>query len=145
MYYDLNKHRYILTPEALNDDYGIDLAATLRTSGDSNPDTLPERFLKRVSLIVYNYIYSWAQDKDASEYVFSDPEYRETIKEAMEELAYAWLTSNSDPSVFFTEDIYTNIKVNPAVHTILVDNGLLFRGKYINLPKDWIDTKGEEY
>lgn len=145
MYYDLEKHRYILTEDDIVNKYGIQLTSILDSDSDSNPDTIGERFLNRTSLILYNYIYSWSSDKNATEFVISLPQYRDAIQEAMEELVYGWINNNTDPSIFFQQNPLECIKLVPSAHTILLNNGLLYRGKYMNLPKDYLDTKGEDY
>lgn len=144
MEYNLSKHRYALTETAMEEDYGISLSC-LDSDGDISPETLPRRYLDRVSLILYTYIYSWCIDRDDTEYVLSLPENRETILNAMEELCYSFLMNNTDPNLNFTGDTLKSIEVNPAVQTILMDGGVLFRGKYIGLPQHYKDTKGEDY
>ena len=145
MQYNLFKHRYILTVDGFARKYGIQLSDVLNTEGDIDPDTLPERFLDRVSMYVYQYIYIWSQNKDEKEYIISLQKYRQPIEDAMGELAYSWLLSNTDPSVFFHEDPNKLIKLVPTVHTILMTGDCLHRGKYIMLPQDWQSTKGTDY
>lgn len=145
MKYNLSKHRYILTPEAMEQDYGIQLLDVLDSDGDISPETLPDRFLDRLSLIFYNYLYSWAKDKNKTEYVLSLPRYREGIENGMKELCYAWLMNNTDPSVYFTGNSLKSIEVPPAVQTILLNEGLIFRGDFYNMPNDYLNTKGEDY
>lgn len=145
MTYDLNNHRYVLTEDALLEDYGIDLNSTLDSEGDANKDKLPERFLKRVSMMLYYYIYSWSQNRDDTEYVISGVDYREDIKQAMEELAYSFLINNTDPSLLFTGNTLKTSEVPPTVQTILMDSGLLFRGTYTRLPENYKDTRGYDY
>lgn len=145
MYYNIRKHRYILTNEALVEEYGIDLYGVLNPEGDANPDTLPDRFLNRVSKEVYEYIYSWSSDRDATEYLISDEQYRSTIEEAMLELAYTFLMTNTDPNMLFKETSLGTIVVPPTVQTMLINNGLLFRGEIFNLPPDYKKTRGMDY
>ena len=54
--FDSESGRYILTAEYVTKETGVDLAAWLNTAGDSNPADVPRRFLKRVSMIIYNFI-----------------------------------------------------------------------------------------
>lgn len=145
MEYDIDKHRYILTNEAMEEFYGIDLRAVLNAEGDFNPDTLPYRFLDRVSKQVYNYIYSWAADKNQTEFVISDKSYRQDIQDAMLELAYSYLMENKDPNILFKESSLGTIVVPPVVQTILMNGGLLFRGQFNGLPSDYLDSKGIDY
>ena len=69
--YNLEKHRYIITPAYVEDELGISLAETLNKTGDINPDTLPQRFLDFASLIEYTYIYTFNPNIDATEYYIS--------------------------------------------------------------------------
>lgn len=58
IYLDESSQRYVLTEEYVKQETGIDLGASLNSFGDANPADLPKRFLKRVSMIVYNFIES---------------------------------------------------------------------------------------
>lgn len=145
MFYNINKHRYILTPDAIEQTYGIQLLDVLDSDGDISPDTLPERFLDRASKMLYTYMYSWAEDHDKTEYVLSLPKNRDGIEEAMEEYVYSLLMNNTDPSVYFTGNSLNAVEVPPNVQTILLNNGLIFRGTYCNLPEGWHDTRGVDY
>lgn len=58
IYFDEDSQRYVLTDDYVKQETGIDLSATLNSFGDANPTSLPTRFLKRVSMIVYNFIES---------------------------------------------------------------------------------------
>lgn len=145
MIYDLNKHRYILTPEAIQEVYGINLVDALDSDSDASPETLPDRFLERASKILYNYMYSWAEDKAATEYFLSLPRNREAIEEVQLEYVYSLLMNNTDPSIFFTGNALNAIEVPPNVQTILLNNGLIFRGRFYNLPQDYQKGRGVEY
>ena len=145
MYYDITKHRYILTEDAIVNRYGLQLSLLLDGDSEVNPDTIGERFLQRASVVLYNYIYSWSSNKEDTEYVISFPKYRDAIQEAMEELVYGWINSNTDPNIFFQTNALECIKLVPSAHTILLNNGLLFRGTYTNLPKDYQLGRGEDY
>lgn len=145
MVYNLDKHRYILTQDAIAENYNFNLRDILDTDGTISPDAMPNNYLDRVSMILYMYIYSWAQDPDATEYVLSLPKYRDTIQSALLELTYGFIMNNTDPSIYFTGDTLKTIEVNPAVQTILMNGGVLFRGQYFNLPYNYQDLKGVEY
>ena len=145
MIYDLNKHRYILTPDAIQEVYGINLADALDSDSDISPETLPDRFLERASKILYNYMYSWAEDKSATEYFLSLPRNREAIEEAQLEYVYSLLMNNTDPSIFFTGNALHAIEVPPNVQTILLNNGLIFRGRFYNLPQHYEELRGVDY
>lgn len=56
MYFDEAVNRYVLADDFVKQETGIDLATWLNTFGDANPSDVPRRFLKRVSMIIYNYI-----------------------------------------------------------------------------------------
>lgn len=145
MFYDIRKHRYILYPDALQNLYGINLIDVLDSDSDIDPETLPERFLDRASLILYTYMYSWAENKDKTEYVLSLEGKREGIKDAMLEYVYSLLMNNTDPSIFFTGNSLRAVEVPPNVQTILLNNGLIFRGRYYNLPNNFKELRGVEY
>ena len=54
--YDNNMHRYILTKDYVQNELGTDLMMLLYDELDTNPTTLPDRILKRVSNQVYEYL-----------------------------------------------------------------------------------------
>jgi len=145
MIYDLNKHRYILTPEALEKDYSINLAQTLDTDDSSDPERVPELFLDRCSKIIYTYIYSWASERDKTEYIIANEKYRETIKDAMEEYVYSLLLNNKEPNLLFSGKTIADLELPPSVQNILRTSGILFRGKYIILDQNWKEKRGIEY
>ena len=145
MIYNMNKHRYILTPEGFEERYGINLLDVLDSDGSNSPDLIAEQYLDRVSLILYNYIYSWSQDKNKTEFVISLDTYRDAIEDALSELAYAWIVNNTDPSLFYTDNPLKTIQVPPTVQTILINNSIIYRGQYYMLPNDWKELKGVEY
>ena len=58
--YDYTKHEYKGTPQLLKDFAGIDLSQELDGFGDSNESTLPQRFMDKVSRLVYQYLYNHA-------------------------------------------------------------------------------------
>ena len=146
MIYDLKDHRYIITPEYIAREYGIQLSDVLNSDGDIDPDTLPERFLKRVSLYIYEYIRSWGiQDPEYKMYEVSKDKYRDAIKQAAGEMAYGWLLNNTDPSVFFQASAHNLIKTIPAVHNILITSGALYRGRYEFKDQDWKERKGIDW
>lgn len=145
MKYNFKKHRYILTPQAIEERYGISLLDVLDSDSDISPETLPERFLDRVSVVLYEYIYSWSQDQAKSEYVLSLDRLRDGLEEAMCELCYAWLLNNTDPSIYFTGNTLKCIEVPPVVQTILLNKGLLIRGRFYNITDNELATRGVDY
>lgn len=58
MKYDYTMHKYVLQPTAVSTQLGYDLAVVLNPTGDNNPSTMGERFLKQVTNHLYNWIYS---------------------------------------------------------------------------------------
>lgn len=145
MYYDINHHRYVLTPDAILERYGIQLSDILDSDGMVSPDRLPEMFLERVSRNLYAYIYLWAADHDETEYVLSLEKYRDGIQEAMEEYTYTLLMSNTDPSLYFSGNSLNAIEVSPSVQTILLEYKIIFRGRYLGLPEKYKDDRGIKY
>lgn len=145
MFYDYTQHRYILTPEYIADKYGIQLNDILDASSDISPETLPERFLDRVSMEIYNACYQWSSDPRKTEYVLSFSDYRDCLMNAMGEYAYTLLLSNRDPSVFFQNSLQRSISLPPSVRAILLNGKALFRGTYTNIPQDYQDRKGIDY
>jgi|AGTN01.1.fsa_nt_gi hypothetical protein len=74
MIYDAVAHRYILTPDTVKIDLGIDLDAALNKGGDANPSTLPERFCRDVSTKFYDYVYQHSPQKNLIEYTLAKRE-----------------------------------------------------------------------
>lgn len=138
MIYNLDTHRYTLTVdgyeklsgEALTADHGLDYEQA-------------QRLLNRVSTVIYNYIYTWAQDKERTMYEISLPKYRDGLQEAMVEMMTALLANKTDPTLYFKGRKFTEV-VSPGVRMILLNNNILFRGrlKYI---ADYDKGKGTEY
>lgn len=138
MTYDLDTHRYIMsvdgfekiTGEAMTADHGLDYEQA-------------QRLLNRVSTVIYNYIYTWAQDKERTMYEISLPKYRDGIKEAIAEMGIAILANKTDPTLYFKGRKFTEV-VSPGVRMILLNNNILFRGK-LKYIADYDKGKGTEY
>ena len=145
MYYDINHHRYVLTPDAIVERYGIQLSDILDSDGMVSADRLPELFLERVSKELYSYIYLWSEDHDKTEYVLSLPKYRDGIQDAMEEFTYTLLMSNTDPSVYFSGNSLKAVEVPPSVQTLLLQHKIIFRGRYYGLEPDFMKDRGVKY
>ena len=58
MTYNERVHRYVLTQECVLEDMNIDLGAVLNTSDVADIGNAPERLLDRVSMQIYEWIYS---------------------------------------------------------------------------------------
>lgn len=77
MKYDYRAHRYILTDKAVLDNIGENLD-TLLPSGSS------EKFLRRISNVVYNFIYATSQAPDYIEYILAnDDGLRDSVFEML--------------------------------------------------------------
>jgi hypothetical protein len=154
MYYDLKNHRYVLKPEYIRDTYAIELAAALDTSGSINARKAVEGFLKRASMVLYNYIYQHnPSQKEYVEYRMAKfPDAREKIQEAMGELVYYWLMNNVDLTLHSGINVETgklynraDINLNTVPHSvelILSSAKLLSRSRFIiELDQEYIQDK----
>jgi hypothetical protein len=96
--YDFNTHRYTLTKQYMLNN-GMNLDELLESTGDANKNTLPARFLRRVSDLVYEHIYSFNHDMLAVEYELAkNPQVREKIKRVLLEQAM-YMISNGDLTI----------------------------------------------
>jgi hypothetical protein len=136
MVYDLNKHRYILTPQFCRD-RGIDLDIMVNKDLFPDPQTALDIVLNRISLLVYTNIYNYGRAKEQKEFLLAcNPELRDIIKEAMfERLNY--MTSSSDLSVKSGALISQGTRVDtkdliPSVVELMLlrPTGLLHRGEF---------------
>ncbi len=85
MKYDYNAHRYVLTDDGVLRELGENLKVILNASGDANPSTLAERFLYRVSQVVYSSLYRDTQGEAFIEYILATyPPLRPRIKEMLQ-------------------------------------------------------------
>ena len=139
MTYDLNNHRYTLTVDGYEKISGEALTADHGLSYEQ-----ASNMLKRVSTIIYTYIYTWARDKDRTEYEISLPKYRDGLRDAMVEMMTAILANKTDPTLYFKNRKFTEV-VSPGVRMIMYNNGLLFRGRWPLIDKDYKTKKGTEY
>ena len=100
-YFDIKKHMYVLKPEYMRDNYSIELANVLDTTGSINGKQAVLGFLKRASMVLYNYIYRHHPgQRDYIQYrLVRYPEYRDAIMEALGELIYSWLINNNDLTI----------------------------------------------
>ena len=62
--FEENTGHYVLTDEAVQSELGVDLGASLNTSGDINPASVGERFRKRISMMIYNFIGTYGPDEN---------------------------------------------------------------------------------
>jgi hypothetical protein len=142
MQYDLASHKYVITEKALMEDKGLDIRAQFV----NQPDVDVPAFLKRVTMVVYGWLYRGVQNKDESEYALSLPRFRDAIKEALEEQANAMLTSRTDPTLFFSDKASLH-PVSPMVEAMTQESGIYFRGKWSEkiIPQGFYKTRGEDY
>ena len=143
MTYDLAKHKYILTVdgyeelsgEALTADHGLEYQQA-------------DRMLKRVSNIVYQFIYSWAKSPSRTEYEISLPKYRDVIKDALVEMMTGLLANKTDISLFFSSEIAQKFRstdiVTPGVKLILMNGGILTRAELPYI-EDYDKNRGVDY
>lgn len=143
MVYDLKDHRYTLTAEAVSHYYNFDLSQELSDASDIDSDASAAVYLSRISLEVYNYIYSYNY-KYVMEYLASLPAHRDAIERAMLEEVFSELVTNDEPGIT-TNSINGYMGLCPNAITILRNDGLLYRGKYIKLPVNWQDGRGVDY
>lgn len=139
--YDTRFHRYYLTPEYMVSVYGVDLNTLSAIKEDVNPNTAAQRFLKRLSMVLYQYIYEYADNKELTEYLLAGgkPEWREPLMEALGEFAYAVYLSGNDYSLEYGLSLDSGkeldrkdlaIQMVPGgVKNILEVNDILWRGK----------------
>lgn len=142
MTYDLDMHRYVLEEDYVNNYYNVNLTDILINKTDVNPDAVSKVFLRRVSNVFYNFIYSTAPDVSKAEYYFSLPKFRDGILEAMLELAYAFLINNKDNTILLDE---LDKKPMPSgVETICLNRGL-FNRHHIKIYHDYQKGRGVDY
>lgn len=85
MRYDYNTHRYVLTERGVLSELGENLDLILNATGDANPSSLAERFLKRVSQVVYTTLYRNSQGEEFLEYILATyPQLRARVKEMLQ-------------------------------------------------------------
>lgn len=85
MVYDYDAHRYVLTNAGVLSELGINLDMSLDASGDADITTLAKRFLKRISSIVYSWIYRDIANEDWIEYLLATyPPLRDWVKEMLQ-------------------------------------------------------------
>ena len=85
MKYDYQSHRYVLTSSGVLSQLGEDLDVILNSTGDANPSTLADRVLRRVSQMVYMYLYRDTANEQWLEYILAKyPPLRDTVKEMLQ-------------------------------------------------------------
>lgn len=85
MKYDFASHRYVLTNSGVSSELGENLEVILNTSGDTNPSTIADRLLRKVSQRVYHYIYSDSMNPDWLEFILATyPPLRDRVREMLQ-------------------------------------------------------------
>lgn len=140
--YDMENHRYLVSRYAVEKKLGISLSEVLNAEGSINPDTLPEQFIDFASLTLYTFIYTYAQNRDATEYYIAQPRFRSAIIDAQIQLIYALILNNKPLGVYYTEK--PEELVPEFVKQILMTSGLLTRNILI-LPHGYKEGRGKEY
>lgn len=154
MNYNSELHMYVLNVDYVKNELGEDLLATLDAYGDTIRSALPVRFLKRVSRIVYSFIYSYARSdvKSYVEYLLAKkPEYREAIQQALEEQCY-FMLRNADLTTYNGVDLYKGSKMqvkredtmSSLGKDILQNAGILYTGHY-TVPLNFEAIKRSDY
>ena len=154
--YDISTHRHTITEEYMRDEYGVELAGVLDSTGDINPATLPERWLNQVSILLHNYIYRYAKNRKITEYKLAmEDDWIDCLQEAMGQLALSLLLTNNNISLLTginiqegkkvdREDIIQNV-VPVNVEDILRNGGLLYRGHYVGFDYSLLQGRGTVY
>ena len=153
--YNLLTHRYTITDEFMQKHYGISLISVLDSTGDIQPETLAQRWLNQISITLYQFIYKYADNKKVTEYkLANESEWIDCLQEAMGQLAYSVLLTNTNIGLFTginldegkkieRVDIRQNV-VPVQVEDILRNGGLLYRGVFI-FDYTLLDNRGITY
>lgn len=134
MEYSFLDHKYYLTRYGYENASGEQLTNYLATADIDG-------FLKRVSIVVYSYIYSWAQDVNRTEYELSLEKHRRAIYNTLVEMTSTLLVNKTDLSLFYTKEP-TDV-VSPGVKMMLLNNGLCKRSKYPYVDYESLRAAGE--
>ena len=111
MRYDYGLHRYVLTKEGVFEILGINLDTQFNQFEPNARQRRVERFLKKVTNTVYDYIYEGSWNSQYLEYVLAKcPELREYIQEMLSEQVEYALENN-----FIQDFSGVNISKNSAI------------------------------
>lgn len=95
--YDVEKHRWTVTPEYMVSEFGIDLNTLSAIKEDVNPNTAAQRFINILSADLYRYIYEHAENRLLTEYLLAggNPDWPFAFQEALGLYVYAvYLSGN---------------------------------------------------
>lgn len=124
MVYDYTKHRYILTPQYVLNNLGIDLYEKMGGARTVNTTTAINVLLdNRISQKIYAMIYAH-QDKQLMEYVLAkSPSARKVLLEAMSEQLLDLVTYGENSKEQISRAAY-NVLLQPIEET---NNSVLYR------------------
>lgn len=154
MRYNMETHRYTLTPEHVANVLNINLDEVLNTSGFvGDRANEAEKLLERVSRITYNHIYKYCAFKAKTERMLAlDEQYRTTIMEVMgEQLEYminngdltAYAGVNVDTMQGMDKRVLQRAAFSSLAHEMLVNKGIIRCAYYLG-QKDIIPKYEDE-
>lgn len=100
MIYDMDSHMYVLTPFFCTNELGFPEGLGLKGYNEQKGSSAAIRFLKRVSSVVYRFVYAHSQNVAITEFIMAkDLTIREKIKDALaEQLLY--MRKNGDLGLY---------------------------------------------
>lgn len=154
MIYDINNHFYVLNSNFVLNEMAIDLIRELKAQDSPIRSKIEERYLSRVSLLIYNFIYSFNQNNsiDYMEYLLAKkPEWRTPIQKALEEQVL-FMSVNPDVSQTRGVNLIKGTKlqtkredaISPIAQDILQNAGILYTG-YFEVPFDFYKIIRSDY
>lgn len=138
MEYDASRHKYILTPEYVLDDLGIDLDAVLADGNAADRGRNPGIFLRRVSNQIYGAIYKTTPFRYSIEkWLALEPKHRDTLRGAMAEQVL-YILQNGDISAYTGVDAVSfaaidrqrmeQARIAPGAMDLLITSGIIRLG-----------------
>lgn len=131
MTYNQTYHRYVLTQSYVRQSLNIDLTSELNTSDAADIGPAAERFLERVSALVYGWIYSVNPLRYRTERALALTDaYRPFIRDAMKEQLLYILNNgdlsalsgvNIDSGMVIDERILKSARISPIAKEILIN------------------------
>lgn len=139
LFFDEGSQKFVLTETAVKEELGIDLSGQLNTFGDSNPASVPIRFLKRVSMIVYNHIKKYGRDGQHLNCIINgSPRIRQEFTDALlNQVAYMVNVGDlglqsgvnlKDGRAMHPSELRGAVRISPDTQDILLNAGLLYCG-----------------
>lgn len=137
MIYDKDSHMYILTPYYCVNELGLPEDLGLKNYNEQKKSAAVQRFLKRVSSIVYRYIYSHTSCEPVVEYIIAKgidirPKFMEALSEQV-----LYVIKNGDLGLYSGVDykkgtmldVPIHKAISPYTRDILNECGLLYTGE----------------